>query len=417
MSGDRFTDLIAGGEKGALELRAYRFEVVEGPDRGKSVKSERGSIVIGSSPDADLVLTDGAVSRAHAKLVPFGDGVEITDLESKNGTFVAGARLMHARVAPGTEFTVGRTVIRIIPEDDAPGLEPSELTQFGPLRGRSRAARQLFAMLEVASKTESPVLIEGERGTGKLRSARSVHEKSSRAASVLTVLDARTIEGTQFVHEITASKGTVVIREIDRLPGPAQLALLRVIETVDAASRSRLDQPGLSARMMATTSKDLRAMAAAGAFDRELLLKLSIVHVKVPPLRERASDLPILIEDILSELGHPKFDMGPADLGRMQAYAWPDNIAELKSVIQRAVSFEGASMSAEPREETPKPAKDAVVGADLPYKQARAQMIEAFEREYVRGLLDRHEGNVSKAARAAGIDRVYLHRLLRKYGL
>src|SRR5262245_62083084 len=136
VSGERFTDLISPAQEGegtATRLRTYKFEVVEGPDRGKSVRSERGSIVIGSASDADLVLTDGAVSRAHVKLVPFADGVEITDLESKNGTFVAGARLMHARVAPGTEFTIGRSIVHIIPEDDTPELEPSMLTNFGPL--------------------------------------------------------------------------------------------------------------------------------------------------------------------------------------------------------------------------------------------------------------------------------------------
>ncbi len=406
VSGERFTDLIGSNEDaGVSPLRAYVFEVVEGPDRGKSVRSERGSIIIGSSSDADLVLSDGAVSRAHVKLVPFADGVEITDLESKNGTYVAGARLHHARVAPGTELVIGRSTVRIVPADNGPQLEPSALTKFGSLRGRSRAMRQLFAMLELAAKSDEPVLVEGERGTGKLKSAKAIHERSPRTSQVLTVLDGRALDGNAF-QEITATRGSVVIREIDRLSPTAQIALLRLLE-----------QPNLAARIIVTTTRDLRALASSGTFDRELVLKLSIMHVKVPPLRERASDLPLLIEDILAELGHPKLDMGPADLGRMQAYAWPDNVAELKTVIQRAVSFEGATVDERPREPTPKPSKDAVIGADLPYKQARGQMIEAFEREYVRGLLDRHEGNVSKAARAAGIDRVYLHRLLRKYGL
>src|SRR5262249_48307841 len=159
------------------------------------------------------------------------------------------------------------------------------------------------------------------------------------------------VDGSEWAEEAAVQKGTVVIRELDRLTPAAQIALLRVLE-----------KP-VSARIIATTTKDLRAQSSAGAFDRELLLKLSIVQVRVPPLRERASDLPLLIEDLLADLGHPNFEMGPADLGRMQAYAWPDNVAELKSVIQRAVSLEGASMSDKPREDTPKPAKDAVVGA------------------------------------------------------
>lgn len=406
VSNERFTDVIAHGpEPQPARLRAYTFEVVEGPDRGRSVKSDRGSLVVGTSPDADLVLTDSAVSRSHVRLVPFADGVEVTDLGSKNGTFLAGTRLMQARVAPGSEFTIGRSTIRIVPEDADQLLEPSELTQFGPLRGRSRAMRQLFTVLELAAKSESPVLIEGERGVGKMRTARSIHERSTRAKLPIVVLDAGALDGERWTDELTLSPGTAVLRDVDRLSPSAQAALLRVLET-----------KRLTARLVTTTQKNLRPLASGGLFDRDLLLRLAIVHVKVPPLRERASDLPLLIEDIIKDLGQPAFELGPADLGRMQAYAWPDNIAELKTVIQRAVSFEGASL-AEPREDSPKPAKDAVVGADLPYKEARAQMIEAFEREYVRGLLERHEGNVSKAARAAGIDRVYLHRLLRKYDL
>jgi pSer/pThr/pTyr-binding forkhead associated (FHA) protein len=171
---EKFTDLIISDPNtGALKLRAYTFEVVEGPDRGQSVRIDRGSVVVGSAPDADLVLTDSAVSRTHVKLVPFGDAVEITDLGSKNGVFLSGTRLMQARVAPGTEFTIGRSTIRIVPDDREALVEPSERTQFGPLRGRSRTMRQLFAVLELAAKSDSPVLVEGESGVGKMRTARS----------------------------------------------------------------------------------------------------------------------------------------------------------------------------------------------------------------------------------------------------
>jgi DNA-binding NtrC family response regulator len=408
LSHERYTDLIlTDPESGTLRLRSYTFEVVEGPDRGKSVKSDRGSVVVGSAPDADLVLTDSAVSRAHVRLVPFADAVEITDLESKNGVYLAGTRLMHARVAPGTEFTIGRSRIRITPDDRDVALEPSERTSFGPLHGSSRAMRQLFAVLDLAAKSDAPVLIEGEHGVGKERTARSIHESSPRSQEQLTILDARTAHGEDCIRPFTETRGTVVITGIDRLDSATQIALLRMLETNRHA-----------ARLISTTHNDLRQAAAAGAFDRSLLLRIGIIRVRVPPLRERAADLPLLIADILAELGHRTFELGPSDLGRMQAYAWPDNVLELKSVIERAVSLSGANLT-EPNgaEPPPLPSKDAVVGADLPYKQARAQMIEAFEREYVRALLDRHEGNVSKAARAAGIDRVYLHRLLRKYEL
>lgn len=405
---ERYTDLIiTDPESGTLRLRTYTFQVVEGPDRGKSVRADRGSVVVGSAPDADLVLADSAVSRAHVRLVPFGDGVEITDLDSKNGVFIAGARLMHARVAPGTEFTIGRSTIRISPDDRDATPEPSDRTQFGALRGSSRSMRQIFSLLELAAKSDATVLFEGESGVGKMRAARSLHQSSARSAEPLTVIDTSVVHGEDWARPLSDAQGSILIGNIEALEKPAQLALLRTIEAGT-----------MRGRVLSTTERDLRQAAAAGSFDRQLLLRIGVVRVRVPPLRERAADLPLLIADILNELGHPAFELGPADLGRMQAYAWPDNVAELRAVIERAVSLDGRSLTDAATPDAPQmSAKEAVVGADLPYKRARAQMIEAFEREYVRGLLDRHEGNVSKAARVAGIDRVYLHRLLRKYGL
>lgn len=408
MTNERFTDLIiTDPESGALRFRSYTFQVVDGPDRGRSVTSDRGSVIVGSAPDADLALTDTAVSRAHVRLVPFGDGVEITDLDSKNGVYLAGTRLMHARVAPGTEFTIGRSTIRILPSDRDAAIEPSERTEFGGLHGKSRAMRQLFSVLELAAKGASPVLIEGENGVGKMRAARSIHQASSCAADPFTIIHARDATSQGWEEALTAGPGTVCLNEVDLLPGAGQIDLLRALES-----------GAVSKRLVSTTEKNLRQASSKGGFDKNLLLRIAVLHLRVPPLRERGSDLPLLIADVLAELGHPTFEIGPSDLGRMQAYAWPDNVAELRMVIERAVSLQSVSLSDQaPDDGAARSPKDAVVGADLPYKQARAQMIEAFEREYVRGLLEHHGGNISKAARAAGIDRVYLHRLLKKYEL
>lgn len=401
--GDGHTEhIVTDPHSGAPQFRAFRVLVVEGPDKGKETRLDRGSLVVGSAADADFPLADGAVSRAHARLVPYPDGVEVTDLESKNGTFAGGVRIVRARVAPGAEITVGRTTIRLSPEDRDMEIEPSPHTQFGHLHGRSRAMRQMFALLDLVAARDTPVLIEGETGAGKQRVARAIHDKSARSQGSLYVVDAPTVKDADFLPELPTNVGSVLIRHVELLHAAAQANLHRLLE-----DRS------IDARFLATTKKDLEREAAAGRFDRALLLRLGVVRVRVPPLRERASDLPMLIEDILHELGRPGFELGPADLGRLQAYAWPDNVRELRAVIERAVSLEslqGAPASASAG------ASD-VVGGDLPYKQARSQMIEAFEREYVRGLLAKHDGNISKAARVAGIDRVYLHRLIKKYEL
>jgi DNA-binding NtrC family response regulator len=396
------TDLIVTDPRsGQVQFRAYRVQVVEGPDAGREARLERGSLVVGSAADADLPLQDGAVSRAHLKLVPFPDGVEVTDLESKNGTYSSGMRVLRARLAPGAEITLGRTTLRISPIDRDADVEPSAHTRFALLHGRSRTMRQLFAVLELVAPRDVPVLIEGEAGTGKTRTARAIHAESLRRSRPLRVLEAEQATEADFLGQV--GDETLLIRRVSALPPPSQRALA-----------SSLDERRSDLRILATTHKDLEKEASQGRFDRALFLRLGVVRVRVPPLRDRASDLPMLIEDILSELGRPSFELGPSDLGRLQAYAWPDNVRELYSVIERAVSLESPSSPLSP------PAQKGAgesVGADLPYKKARSQMIEAFEREYVRGLLSNHDGNISQAARAAGIDRVYLHRLIKKYEL
>lgn len=399
--------IVTNPQSGAVQFRAYRVQVVEGPDVGKEVRLERGSMIVGSAKDADLSLNDGSVSRAHVKLVPFPDGVEITDLESKNGTFTSGVRIMHARLAPGAEISLGRTTIRVSPEDRDIEIEPSNETRFAILRGRSRQMRQLFALLDLVAMRDTPILIEGESGVGKRRVAQAVHSKSERAPGRLHIVEGTQTPDDDFLPELPTNVGSVLVRDVDALGPKAQRAFTRMLETRT-----------IDARFMAATKKDLEREALANRFDRALLLRLGVVRVRVPPLRERASDIPVLIEDILEELGRPAFELGPADLGRLQAYAWPDNVRELRSVIERAVSLESVRLGSTSGTNVP-PLREAseVVGADLPYKQARAQMIEAFEREYVRGLLAHHDGNISKAARAAGIDRVYLHRLIRKFNL
>ncbi len=384
------TDLITTGDGNSVRFRRYRVEVVEGADAGASVVLERGSLIVGSAPDADLHLEDGAVSRAHARLVPFADGVEVTDLDSKNGTFSAGTRIGRARLRPGAELVVGRTTLRLRPEDTEAALPPSEATRFRHVHGRSRIMREVFALLEAIAAKDTPVRIEGEPGVGKTRIACALHEArfGDRGLSIVSA-------GVDDLVAPGADTRTLVIEDVERLGATEQKALAEALE-----------HRTWSARIIATTTAELERVG----LDRGLVGALSVVRVKVPPLRARASDIPVLITDILEELGHTSVDLGPADLGRMQAYGWPDNVRELRAVIEGAVTMGSAPLSGDP-------GADAVVGADLPYKHARAQMLEAFEREYVRSLLSRHEGNVSKAARAAGIDRVYLHRLIKKYSL
>src|SRR5262249_20758142 len=158
------------------------------------------------------------------------DGVELTDLESKNGVYVAGMRVMHARVAPGTEFTIGRSTIRVEPDDRDAVVEPSERTSFENLRGSSRAMRSLFTILELAAKSEAPVLSEGEPGVGKMRTARGIHQASLRSKEPLLVIDARLARGNEWTKDLEKATGTAVIGSIEALEKNEQLALMKTLE-------------------------------------------------------------------------------------------------------------------------------------------------------------------------------------------
>ncbi|MBI2372576.1 MAG: FHA domain-containing protein [Deltaproteobacteria bacterium] len=393
--------LITGTTPGRVRFREYKVEVVEGPDAGLVTRAARGSIVIGSSSEADLVLTDATVSRAHLRLLPHADDVEIADLGSKNGVYVHGARVQRCRIKPGTELTVGRTVIRVSTEDHERPLPPSSRARFEHVLGKSRAMRELFAVLEVVARTRTPIIIEGERGVGKRRVAEAIHRASG--ASKMATLEAA--EATEArLDQLLLTDGTAVILHLEEL-APELVRRLT----------SRLD-PGtdvLSARVVGTVRTEIDLLVRQGRFDRALAIAFSIARVRVPALRERADDFPLLVKELLEELGQPDVPLSPEDLGRLTAYDWPDNVRELRASLERVVTFKNAR---EPEEQVERD-EPAGVGVDLPYKEAKSRMLLAFEREYVRGLLSRHQGNVSRAARAAGIDRVYLHRLIKKYEL
>ncbi|MBI4820075.1 MAG: sigma 54-dependent Fis family transcriptional regulator [Deltaproteobacteria bacterium] len=393
--------LVTGTSSGRVRFREYRIEVVEGPDAGRVVRASRASIVIGSSSDADLVLTDKAVSRAHARMLPHVDGVDIADLGSKNGVYVHGAKVQRCRVKPGTEITIGRSVIRVSTEDHERPLPPSSRTRYEHLSGKSRAMREVFAMLELIGSARTPVLVEGERGVGKRRVAEALH----RAAGIGSLVSVEAFDfSRERVGEVLGTEGVLVIQHLEELSPEASRAL---------ADRLDAEEPP-KARVIATFRGDAEGAVRGGKLDRALFLAFSAARVRVPPLRERTEDLPILVRELLEELGQPDIPLAPEDLGRLTAYDWPDNVRELKASLERVVTFRGAK---EPEAEIDRTDPDEGVGVDLPYKEARTRMLVAFEREYVRGLLARHGGNVSKASRAAGIDRVYLHRLIKKYEL
>jgi len=401
-----------------------------------------GTQTLGSRPGLDVSLTDPAVSSLHAELNARPDGVWVRDLGSRNGTFVEGVLVTQARIPDGGTLRVGSSVLtlRLGATPEAITLWPND--RFGPLLGRSDAMRELFTLLSKVSPVEAPVLIQGETGTGKELVARAIHGSSPRATKPYVVVDCAALPSDLMEAELfghtkgaftgalsgrigaleEADGGTVFLDEVGELPLSLQPKLLRAIETQRVRPLGGNTERQLNVRFLFATHRDLAAMVNAGTFREDLYFRIAVLLIQVPPLRSRPDDLPMLIQHFLP----PDTDPTTAAqvVQQLRARPFAGNVRELRNWVQRAVAFGPAQGLAQAPAAMPKPAPQAAPGsaapagsADpiLPFKQAREEALERFEREYVAGLLERHGGGVAAAAEAAGIDRTYLYRLIQRH--
>jgi DNA-binding NtrC family response regulator len=418
-----------------------RLLVVKGPDRGESIPIGTRSITLGSGTVCDVPLSDPTVSRRHLGVEPGPEGVVLRDLGSTNGSFVQGARFTELTLGFGTEVTVGKTVLKYVPNEVAIDLEPSEAESYGALVGRDPKLRRLFRLLDDVAATDATVLIEGETGTGKELFAEEIHRHSPRKDGPFIVFDCGAvpddlIESALFGHvrgaftgAVTdrrgafeeADGGTLFLDEIGELSPAVQPALLRALDKQSVRPVGGTTYTRASVRVVAATNRNLRAEIAAKNFREDLYYRVAVVRMLVPPLRERPDDIPLLVEHFIRQFRTERaLTIAPEDLERLRRHHWTGNARELRNVIERACALShGTRLEIdEALEERPVRGGDSgVVNVDLPFKDAKAQIIDAFEREYIGALLKRHGGNLSAAARAAEIDRKHLRELLRKHGL
>jgi transcriptional regulator with GAF, ATPase, and Fis domain len=435
-------------ERGQLAADSLIIAVLTGQARGTRRRlGERLSV--GAARDNDLVLPDDTVSRHHCELVREARGVLVRDLGSTNQTRVGQAVVREAVVEVGTTLSVGGVELMLQNDATPVHVPPSESPTFGQAIGPSLAMRRIFGVLERIAPTEASVTLEGETGTGKDVLARSIHEKSARRGEPFVVVDCgavsyNLIESELFGHERgaftgavatrqgafeLAGRGTLFLDEIGELPLDVQPKLLRVLESGDyrrvGGNRALTNQ----ARIVAATKRNLKEEVARGKFREDLYFRLAVVPITVPPLRQRREDIPPLVEQFLSlaknREGSPDVravTVSPNTMASLCAHDWPGNVRELRNVLDRAVYLARATGENDLRlVDLPVSAQAASgSGAFDPshsYRDARAAFETEFERRYVTWLLERHEGNVSAAAREARMDRKYLSDLAKKHGL
>jgi DNA-binding NtrC family response regulator len=424
--------------------RSARLRVIDGPDAGLEADLPPVGAVLGAERGCDVVLQDPAVSRRHCSVVPTAVGFTITDLGSKNGTTIDGVAITKVTAPPGVALRLGKTLVQLLPADEPVAIPPSTNDHFGAMYGDSPAMRQVFAILERASKSEAPILFLGESGTGKELAARAVHDASPRKDGPFVVFDCGAstetlIESDLFGHVrgaftgaagdrqgafAAADGGTLFLDEIGDLPIGLQPKLLRMLEAGEVVPLGGRKPEKHDVRVVAATHRDVFGEVARGGFRGDLYYRLAVVEVHLPPLRQRHGDLARLVGRFLERAGRKDLvaQIGGPALDRLERYHWPGNVRELRNVITRAVALAGPGddFAALPILLRPTTAADngaPPVRADRPFHELKDEVVARFEREYLTDLLVRAEGNLSQAARMAGLERKFLYRLLERAGL
>ncbi|MGE3767652.1 MAG: sigma 54-interacting transcriptional regulator [Kofleriaceae bacterium] len=418
------------------QMRGGLFLVIRGPDRGATIALGDTPLSFGSGKECSLVLTDRTVSRKHFIVEREDDEVIVSDAGSTNGVKIAGLRIDRAAIGFGAEIRLGHTVLKFVPDEEFVEPEASASSSFGSIVGADLRMRQMFTLLEEIAPKDATVLIEGETGTGKELIAEEIHAHSPRRKGPFVVLDCGSVPKDlvasilfghtkgAFTNAINdregvfaaAHGGTVFLDEIGELELELQPALLRALDKRTVCKLGSTTHQKFDARVIAATNRDLRAEIAQKRFREDLYYRLAVIRVAVPPLRERGSDIPRLVEYFASQ-NAPGITIRPQDMQRLVEHSWPGNVRELRNAMERAcllardgaINLDGAIST----ERGVAPA----TRIDLPFKVAKNQIVDAFERDYIDALMQRHQNNLSAASREAQIDRKHLRELMHKHGL
>jgi DNA-binding NtrC family response regulator len=418
----------------------FRLVVLSGELRGREMDVTQEVVHLGKSRQCDIVLPDESVSRVHAEIRRQGDAYRVLDQQSTNGVFIGGVRVTDGFLKPGDVLALGKVQIRFMPRDARVELLPSTAEFFGPVRGRSLAMRKIFGVLERVAGADATILLEGETGTGKDLLARAIHDASPRKEGPFVVVDCGGSAAAALEVELFGSEGAFTGAQAPQgglRAGPQRhpvarrhrRAAARPPAQADPRAREPQDPPRrrqrrafeVDVRVLATANRGLQQQVAAGEFREDLYFLIAVVSIQIPAVRDRRDDIPMLIELFSRRLPPGMWRApGPEAMARLVAYDWPGNVRELRNVVERSayLSPDGV-IDLITAGTLPRAGRDQPVVFDptLTFREQKERAVELFEETYLNWLLQRSEGNISRAAREADMDRKYLHKLLRRYGI
>jgi DNA-binding NtrC family response regulator len=425
--------LAHDGDQLKLRSRKIRVAVLDGPDAGKVAELPGPEATVGSGPDCELTLKDPTVSRHHFTLRVDDVGLRVIDGRSRNGTLLDGVRVRDAYARLDSTIVAGATTLQLRLLDEMVELPLSAHERFGALLGRSIPMRRLYTILERVAPTDASVLIEGETGTGKELAAEAIHEASARAQEPFIVVDCSAISANLIESELfghvrgaftgaasdregafeAAHGGTLFLDEVGELSLELQPKLLRALERQQIRRVGANTHRQVDVRVIAATNRDLSAEVERGRFREDLFYRLNVVRVTMPPLRERADDIPLLVNHLAEQLA--RRGQSPAlsrqTVRALQAQAWPGNVRELRNAVARALSL-GEPTATEPASA---PAANLQVDLAVPLKVALDKLSDDFRRAYLEEALRQSGGNVTKAAELAGVNRKLIQRALKRH--
>ncbi|MFZ5889521.1 MAG: sigma 54-interacting transcriptional regulator [Myxococcota bacterium] len=420
-----------------VPVKTLRVEVLKGPDRGRTIETDEETLSIGTADGNALQLEDATVSRFHLELARGPEGIVVTDLGSSNGTFVGSARIDRGVIPAGTELVIGHTRL-VAREGSGAAVELYAEGELDELKGGTEIMRRLMVQVSTAARSSAPVLVFGESGTGKEVVARALHDHSARAAGPFVTLDCGSLAPNLVASELfghergaftgaerqhigafeRADKGTLFLDEIGELPPELQPQLLGALERRRFRRVGGRQEVAVDVRIVGATNRDLRADVNKGAFRLDLYYRLAVVVLRIPPLRERSADIPLLVEHFLREAGYAgSVDtiISPENLASLVAHRWPGNVRELRNWVEATLAMgESPELTAS---EAPPADDEGSKLLELPYKDARRILLDQFEKRYLKHIIEASRGNVAMAARRAQMDRTYLIKLIQRHAL